>query len=469
QFNDLCNCIPKSSLYNTSNRTSRMAIGALLMKLRLALSHETLAVLLGLSDRKTVSNVLQSARVALMKHFVLQHLGFEHISRRTLIDQRTRPLAKILLADNNNDKAILVLDSTYIYLVQQSNELKQYIDALKDNPDKNIKWYNLDAAGALDDFPIFSYESLMDLTLDLQRKLKEIGYEIGPFPSKDTLSNIIRLHSLSLTEHGLAVGPVTNHTRSIYQRKLLEVLTNETSEGKEDEIETEIPISKTPSRTIRSSITRTADNDITSSPGRLYTQDVQEPRTALTRVDIENKNKHNLSIYYPNVSNTKPKSEQTITHSYSPQRSSTKTELHHNTMSYGLRNSYDFQNDEPTIIRHEHKATPFCTTNISSGEIFSTNTNRYTKQSDMPTTTRNDLNEIRSRILTNTNEEKEIQIKKDLTPKKSTFINQSENKKLSNNNEKLDVPVKNNGTFLYSGITIAVALIVFVLYLWFEK
>ncbi|CAF1545121.1 unnamed protein product, partial [Rotaria sordida] len=165
QFNDLCNCIPKSSLYNTSNRTSRMAIGALLMKLRLALSHETLAVLLGLSDRKTVSNVLQSARVALMKHFVLQHLGFEHISRRTLIDQRTRPLAKILLADNNNDKAILVLDSTYIYLVQQSNELKQYIDALKDNPDKNIKWYNLDAAGALDDFPIFSYESLMDLTL----------------------------------------------------------------------------------------------------------------------------------------------------------------------------------------------------------------------------------------------------------------------------------------------------------------
>jgi hypothetical protein len=123
QFNDLCNYIPKSSLYNTSNRTSRMAIGALLMKLRLALSHETLAVLLGLSDRKTVSNVLQSARDAIMKHFVPQHLGFEHISRRTLIDQRTRPLAKILLADNHNDKAILVLDSTYIY-VQKSNNNK---------------------------------------------------------------------------------------------------------------------------------------------------------------------------------------------------------------------------------------------------------------------------------------------------------------------------------------------------------
>jgi len=31
---------------------------------------------------------------------------------------------------------------------------------------------------------------------DLQRKLNEIGYEVGPFASKDTLSNVIRLHSL---------------------------------------------------------------------------------------------------------------------------------------------------------------------------------------------------------------------------------------------------------------------------------
>ena len=123
QFDDLCGSIPNFSLYNTINRSSRMAIGALLMKLRLGLSHETLAVLLGLYDRKTVSNVLQSARVALMKDFVLQHLGFEHISRRTLIDQRTRPLAKILLADN--DKVILVLDSIYIYLQKSANNKLQ--------------------------------------------------------------------------------------------------------------------------------------------------------------------------------------------------------------------------------------------------------------------------------------------------------------------------------------------------------
>ena len=125
QYSNLCNCILKSSLYNTSNRTSSMTIGAILIKLRLRLSHETLAVSLGISDCKTVSNVLQSIRVALMKHFVPHNLGFEHISRRTLIDQRTRSLAQILLADSNNDKAILVLDTTYIYVQKSTNNKLQ--------------------------------------------------------------------------------------------------------------------------------------------------------------------------------------------------------------------------------------------------------------------------------------------------------------------------------------------------------
>jgi len=147
----------------------------------------------------------------------------------------------------------------------------------------------------------------------------------------------------------------------------------------------------------------------------------------------------NLSSYYPNLSNTKPKSEQTITNSYSPQRSSTKGESRNSNISYGLRNPYDFQNDEPMIIRHEHKATPFRTTNI-------------------PSSTRNDLSDIRSRILTtNTNVQKDIQINKDSPLKKPTFNNQLENKK------------SGNGTFLYGGITIAVALMVFVVYMLLVK
>ena len=121
QYNDLCDSIPNTSVYNTNNRSAHMVIGALLMKLRLTLTHETLAVLLGFSDRITVHNLLQSARAALMKHLVPKYLGFEHISRHTLIEQRTRALAKILLADNIDDKVILVLDSTYVYIQKSTN------------------------------------------------------------------------------------------------------------------------------------------------------------------------------------------------------------------------------------------------------------------------------------------------------------------------------------------------------------
>ena len=47
------------------------------------------------------------------------------VSRRVLIDQRTRPLAKLLLAENNNDTAILVLDSTYVCLQKSANNILQ--------------------------------------------------------------------------------------------------------------------------------------------------------------------------------------------------------------------------------------------------------------------------------------------------------------------------------------------------------
>lgn len=208
---------------------------------------------------------------------------------------------------------------------------------------------------------------------------------------------------------------------------------------------------------------------------------------------MEDRNTNNLSSLYPNLSSTKPKAADTITHSYASQRSSTKPEPRNSNVSYGLRNPYDFQNDEPVIIRHEHKATPFRTSNISSEETYSTNTNRSAKQSDIlssstSTSTRNgfssgnDINEIRARIFGNTNEQKNIQPNKDVTPKKPTsFANESDYKKPVNN-EKLEVAVKSkyefmicpyyslfyldNETFLYGGITIGVALVVFVLYLW---
>lgn len=35
----------------------------------------------------------------------------------------------------------------------------------------------------------------MSSKVELHRKLKDVGYEVGPFASKETLANVMRLHS----------------------------------------------------------------------------------------------------------------------------------------------------------------------------------------------------------------------------------------------------------------------------------
>ncbi|CAF4655771.1 unnamed protein product [Rotaria sp. Silwood2] len=124
-FGDLCSRIPSSSLRRTQLRSAKQAIGCLLVKLRLGLSNSTLATLFSLPDVKAVSRILESARVSLMDYFVPRHLGFEHISRRDVIDTHTRPLAKRLFTNPGDDKAILILDGTYIYVQKSANNIVQ--------------------------------------------------------------------------------------------------------------------------------------------------------------------------------------------------------------------------------------------------------------------------------------------------------------------------------------------------------
>ena len=86
EFKKICSTIPSIALYNTELRSSRQAVACLLTKLRLGLSHEVLATLYALPDAKSISRILESARLALMKYFVPHNLGFHHISREKLIN-----------------------------------------------------------------------------------------------------------------------------------------------------------------------------------------------------------------------------------------------------------------------------------------------------------------------------------------------------------------------------------------------
>ncbi|CAF4277709.1 unnamed protein product, partial [Rotaria magnacalcarata] len=85
--------------------------------------------------------------------------------------------------------------------------------------------------------------------------LKTYGYHLNPYTSKETITNLLRLHSKALekgidvpkmndhelrsklNQYNVAAGPVINYTRAIYQRKLLEAINNENSEGADDEID----------------------------------------------------------------------------------------------------------------------------------------------------------------------------------------------------------------------------------------
>ena len=121
-FNNFCSCIQPSSLRNTQNRTARIAVACLLVKLRLGISHQVLAALFSFADKITVSRVIYSARKPLVAHFVSRFLGFQHISRREVIEWHTRPLAMELLSDQP-DRAILILDGAYIYCQKSANNV----------------------------------------------------------------------------------------------------------------------------------------------------------------------------------------------------------------------------------------------------------------------------------------------------------------------------------------------------------
>jgi hypothetical protein len=116
QFDDLISQIFKSDIRNSTNRSIRTAIAILLCKLRLGLSNSMLAILFQLPDKKAISRALDSARGALMSDFVPHNLGFNHITRQEIIDQHTSTIAQQLMCDGKSNKAITVIDSTYIYI-----------------------------------------------------------------------------------------------------------------------------------------------------------------------------------------------------------------------------------------------------------------------------------------------------------------------------------------------------------------
>lgn len=84
------------------------------------LPNKIMATLLNIS-KSSLRRAISSVRNALMTSFVPKHLGFNHISRQSVISDHTRPLAQFLFGDQGDPRAILVIDGTYIYIQKSDN------------------------------------------------------------------------------------------------------------------------------------------------------------------------------------------------------------------------------------------------------------------------------------------------------------------------------------------------------------
>ena len=72
-----------------------------------------------------MSRILDSACTLITTYFVPKHLGFDHIERQQVVENHTRPLAKILLGDNDPNKVRVILDATYSYILKSTSNLLQ--------------------------------------------------------------------------------------------------------------------------------------------------------------------------------------------------------------------------------------------------------------------------------------------------------------------------------------------------------
>jgi hypothetical protein len=108
----------------THIRSVRTALAVFLVKMRLGLSNRVLASLFHLKDKRIVSEIIHSVRLALIKDFTPHHIGLQHIDRQAVLNHHQTAIATELFTTNPNQLCIL-MDGTYLYIQKSSNNEMQ--------------------------------------------------------------------------------------------------------------------------------------------------------------------------------------------------------------------------------------------------------------------------------------------------------------------------------------------------------
>jgi hypothetical protein len=114
EFHHLVKEFSNSNIQNSCHRSIRTVVGIYLCKLRQGLSNSLLAIIFEMPDKRVVSRTINSARKAIMEHFIPYNLGFGHVTRQGIIDRHTKTFTEGLMC--GDDTVILVIDDTYIYI-----------------------------------------------------------------------------------------------------------------------------------------------------------------------------------------------------------------------------------------------------------------------------------------------------------------------------------------------------------------
>ncbi|CAF1418557.1 unnamed protein product [Rotaria magnacalcarata] len=105
---------------NSRLRSVRVALTIFLAKIRLALSNRVLACVFRLASKRSVARICHQVRVVFMQDLVPYHVGFQHVSRETILAQHQTTVVTEPLT-NGRDQVVLIADGTYFFCQKSSN------------------------------------------------------------------------------------------------------------------------------------------------------------------------------------------------------------------------------------------------------------------------------------------------------------------------------------------------------------